>query len=59
MADEVFSFVAERQLGRESRDSSNQSSLTIPTEGGEKMNAVEKSLTLARIIPAKVTECHI
>jgi len=31
----------------------------IPTEGGEKMNAVEKSLTLARIIPAKVTECHI
>jgi len=53
-----FTFVAERQLGRESRDSSKQNSLTMPREGGEKMNALEISLALARIILLKVSECH-
>jgi len=33
----VFTFVAERQLGRESRDSPKESSLTKPKEGGKKL----------------------
>ena len=38
----IFTFVAEGQLGRGSRATPMESSLTKPEEGGKKMNALEE-----------------